>query len=244
MSIVATDRTSTVTRSLTKVSIGKKYLMAISGLFAVLFVIGHMLGNLQIFLGQDQINTYAEKLRDLGPLLWIIRAFLFAVIVVHIYKGIQLKLQNWEARPARYIKEDTVQASLSSRTMIWTGLVVLAFIAYHLAHFTLHWTNPSYDSLVQVMSDGTSRPDVYSMMVLGFQNIWISLTYIVAVGLLCYHLTHAIGSMFQSMGVQNELARARIGKTSITISWLLFLGYISIPIGVLLGWASLPGGGY
>ena len=239
MSTVATDRTPTVTRSLTKASIGKKYLMAISGLFAVLFVIGHMLGNLQIFLGQDQINTYAEKLRDLGPLLWVIRAFLIVVIVVHIYKGIQLKLQNWEARPERYIKEDTVQATLSSRTMIWTGLVVLAFIAYHLAHFTLHWTNPSYSELI----DGIGRPDVYSMMVLGFQNIWISLIYIVAVGLLCYHLTHAVGSMFQSMGLQNERARIRIGKASIIISWLLFLGYISIPIGVLVGIAELPAKG-
>ena len=129
MKTVATSRPSSVVSAVNSVSLGKKYLMAVSGFLALLFVIGHMVGNLQMFIGQDQINDYAVKLRALGPLLWVIRGSLFIIILIHIYKGIQLKLENWSARPNSYEFKDTVQASLASRTMIWTGLIILAIVA-------------------------------------------------------------------------------------------------------------------
>lgn len=239
MKTVATSKPTSVVSGITSVSLGKKYLMAVSGFAALLFVIGHMVGNLQMFIGQDQINEYAAKLQALGPLLWVVRGSLFIIILFHIYKGIQLKLENWSARPATYEFKDTVQASLASRTMIWTGLIILAFIAYHLMHFTLLWLNPDYHSLVDPMG----RHDVYSMVILGFQNVFVSLFYIIAVGLLCWHLSHGIGSMFQSVGWMTDKNRAMLGKISWTISILLFLGYVSIPIGVLAGVLRLPEGG-
>ena len=239
MSTVATSRSSTVVHALTKTSLGQKYLMAVSGLVALLFVIGHMLGNLQIFLGQDQINHYAETLQHLGPLLWIIRAVLFTIIVIHIWKGIQLKLENVASRPETYAYRKYRKASLASRTMIWTGLIIFAFIAYHLAHYTLQITNPAFKTLV----DAQGRHDVYSMMILGFKNVWVSLFYIIAVGLLCYHLSHGITSMFQSMGLNEPKCQPTLDKIGVTISVLLFLGYISIPLSILAGLVNLPQGG-
>jgi succinate dehydrogenase / fumarate reductase cytochrome b subunit len=213
--------------------------MAVTGLIALLFVIGHMLGNLQIFMGQDQINTYAEKLRDLGPLLWVIRGFLFLVIVFHIWTGIQLKLENVSARPDSYAYRQYRKASLASRTMFWTGLIIFAFVAYHLAHFTMQWTNPSY----QTLFDAQGRHDVYSMMILGFQNVWVSLFYIIAVGLLCYHLSHGTASMFQSMGFNDPRYQPTLDKIGITLSLILFIGYVAIPLSVLAGIVKLPTGG-
>lgn len=239
MSTAATSQTSTVVHALTETSLGQKYLMAVSGLFALLFVIGHMVGNLQIFLGQDQINNYAVTLQNLGPLLWIIRGVLFIIIVIHIWKGIQLKLENVASRPEAYAYRQYRKASLASRTMIWTGLIIFAFIAYHLAHFTLLISNPAFKTLV----DAEGRHDVYSMMILGFQNVWVSLFYIVAVGLLCYHLSHGITSMFQSMGLNNPRFQTTLDRIGLIISVILFLGYISIPLSVLAGIVNLPQGG-
>lgn len=239
MSTATTSRSSTVVHALTSTSLGQKYLMAVSGLFALLFVIGHMVGNLQIFLGQDQINHYAETLQNLGPLLWIIRAVLFAIIVIHIWKGIQLKLENVASRPEPYAYRRYRKASLSSRTMIWTGLIIFAFVAYHLAHFTLQVTNPAFKTLV----DAQGRHDVYSMMILGFQNVWVSLFYIIAIGLLCYHLSHGITSMFQSIGLNNPRFQTTLDRISVTVSVILFLGYISMPLSILAGMIKLPQGG-
>ena len=239
MKTVATSKPSSVVSNITSTSVGKKYLMAISGFMAVMFVIGHMLGNLQLFIGQDQLNTYAAKLQSLGPLLYLIRAALFVVIIVHIYKGIQLKLENWAARPDTYKFNDTVQASLASRTMIWTGLIILAFVVYHLMHFTLLWINPDYHNLV----DSLGRHDVYSMVIIGFQNIFVSAFYVIAVGLLCWHLSHGISSMFQSIGWQSPKYQPMLAKIAWTISILLFLGYVVVPISILAGLVKLPEGG-
>lgn len=239
MKTIATSKPASVISGITSVSLGKKYLMAVSGFVALTFVIGHMIGNLQMFIGQGQINEYAVKLRALGPLLWLIRGSLFIIILIHIYKGIQLKLENWSARPETYAFKDTVQASLASRTMFWTGLIILAFVAYHLMHFTLLWLNPDYHTLV----DPQGRHDVYSMVIMGFSNIFVSAFYIIAVGLLCWHLSHGIASMFQSIGWMSDKNRAMLGKIGWTISILLFLGYVSIPLSVLAGLLRLPEGG-
>ncbi|MCB2229365.1 succinate dehydrogenase cytochrome b subunit [bacterium] len=239
MSTVATSRSSTVVHALTKTSLGQKYLMAVSGLVALLFVIGHMVGNLQIFLGQDQINHYAETLQNLGPLLWVIRGFLILFILIHIWEGIKLKLENVASRPEPYSYRKYRKASLASRTMIWTGLIIASFVGYHLAHFTVQATNPAFKTLV----DAQGRHDVYSMMILGFQNVWVSLLYIIAIGLLCYHLSHGVTSMFQSMGLNKPETQPTLDKIGLTLSVILFLGYISIPLSILAGIVNLPKGG-
>lgn len=220
-------------------SIGKKILMAVTGVVAFGYVVGHMFGNLQIFAGQDQLNTYAETLHSLGPLLWAVRGFLILFFLVHIWKGIQLKLENWSSRPISYRMKKAIEATLSSRTMIWTGLIILAFVVYHLLQFTIRVTNPEYQHLV----DPLGRPDVYSMVIMGFQNPLISGFYILAVGLLCYHLSHGISSMFQTVGWANKRTLPALEVLGIIVAWLIFLGYVSIPISILAGGITLPKGG-
>ena len=127
---------TTVTSALNVRSVGKKLLMAVTGFVAIGYVVGHMLGNLQIFIGQDQLNTYAEALHSMGPLLWVVRAFLILAFGVHIWKGLQLKLENMASRPIAYHRKEYVEASLASRTMVLSGLTVLAFVIYHILHFT------------------------------------------------------------------------------------------------------------
>jgi succinate dehydrogenase / fumarate reductase cytochrome b subunit len=219
------------------ITVGKKVLMAVSGFMLVGFVTGHMIGNLQLFMGQEQLNLYAKKLQDLGPLLWTIRAFLLAWLILHLWNGIQLYFQNRSARPDGYQHGNHVQATLSSRVMIWTGLAIVAFATYHLLHFTFLATNPGYRDLMW-----QGHRDVYSMVVLGFQNPLISGVYIVAMLLLMLHLRRAAQSMFQPMGWNSAEIRPKLDAAATIYSWLVFLGYISMPIAVLAGFVTLPMG--
>ena len=221
-------------------SVGKKMLMAVSGVIAFGYLLGHMLGNLQIFVGQERLNDYAEFLHSLGWFLWVIRAFLLVFFAIHIWKGIQLKLENWASRPQRYVRNNTIQASLASRTMIWTGLAVFSFVVYHILHFTVRITNPQYQAMVDI----ESRPDVYSMVIHGFQNPLITIVYIISVGLVCYHLTHAFASMFQTVGWNNPKFQPTLDKLAWFFAVILFLGFISGPIAIIAGYIQLPGGGY
>src|SRR5438874_3966585 len=128
-------------------SIGKKMIVALTGIILMLFGIGHLLGNLQIFLGPRWINDYAQHLRDLGPLLWLVRIMLLAAVFLHIYFTISLALENRRARPQRYQTRDYIKASYASRHMVVSGLVVLAFIVFHLLHFTARQFNPRFPLL-------------------------------------------------------------------------------------------------
>ncbi|MBA3273863.1 MAG: succinate dehydrogenase cytochrome b subunit, partial [Chthoniobacterales bacterium] len=161
----------------TRSSIGRKIIVAATGVMLLGFVVGHLLGNLQIFLGPDWINSYAEHLRDLGPLLWLIRIFLLVNVVAHIYYTIRLTIDNRRARPEKYAQKDYVKATFASRYMWLSGLVVLAFIIYHLAHFTVQVVDPRFALL---KADPLGRHDVYSTMVYGFQTWWVSAFYILA----------------------------------------------------------------
>src|SRR5947208_15305101 len=129
-------------------SVGRKMIVAVTGVILILFVVAHLLGNLQIFLGPDWINGYSQHLRDLGPLLWAIRFFLLAAVVIHIYATIQLAIENRRARPEAYVVREYVKAKRASRHMVMSGLIVLAFIIYHLAHFTLRVTDPRFGLLI------------------------------------------------------------------------------------------------
>lgn len=217
-------------------SLGKKYLMALSGLVLVGFAVGHMIGNLQMFLDPKYINLYAHKLQSLGPALWLIRGFLLVCVVTHIVTAVQLVLENKKARPAGYDVKSKLQASFASRTMKYSGVILLAFIVYHLLHFTVKSTDPRFHELTPfVLADGTAVHDVYSMVALGFQCPLISGFYILSVGLLCLHLAHGISSMFQSLGIRNALWRGRLDKVALAVGVLLFAGFAAIPAAVLLG---------
>ena len=207
-------------------------IVAVTGVILILFVIAHLLGNLQIFLGPEWINAYSQHLRDLGPLLWLIRVFLLTTVILHIYFTILLAIENRRARPEPYIKRQYVKASWASRHMVVSGLVVLAFIIFHLLHFTGRKFNPQFPLL---KLDPLNRYDVYSMMVYGFQDVYVSSFYIVGLFLLTLHLTHGSSSFFQSLGLNNQRLMPRLAIGGRILAWLLFIGYTSIPIAVLLG---------
>lgn len=215
-------------------SIGRKIIVAVTGVILLGFVIGHLLGNLQIFLGPDWINSYAQHLRDLGPLLWAVRIFLLISVILHIYYTIRLAIDNRRARPAAYAEKDHVKATFASRYMWLSGLVVLAFIIYHLAHFTFIVVNPRLATL----HDPMNRHDVFSMMVYGFQNPLISAFYVIAMFLLMLHLTHGASSFFQSLGWNDKRLNPRLARGGRIFAYLLFAGYTSIPVACLLGWVT------
>ena len=228
--------------------------MALTGLILVLFVMGHMLGNLQIFLGPDVINAYAYKLHELLPAsaLWAVRLVLLGTIAVHIWAAVTLTLDNRKARPQGYLEDRVVQASYSSRTMRMSGIILLAFIIFHIAHFTVRIVpGKQYEEfgvlektmvpLVKdgevVMKNGHEIPtfNVNDMMVAGFKVWYVSAFYIIATGLLCMHLTHGFSSMFQSVGLRNGLWRRRLDRAALAYGWIVFLGFAIIPISVMTG---------
>jgi succinate dehydrogenase / fumarate reductase cytochrome b subunit len=221
-------------------SVGRKMIVAVTGVILILFVIGHLLGNLQIFLGPGWINGYAEHLRELGPLLWLTRGFLLIVVILHIYYTIRLAIENRRARPEHYQRKDAIKATIASRSMVLTGLIVLAFIIYHILHFTIRATDPRFNTLPL---DPLNHYDVYSMMVIGFSHPLVSAFYILSMFLLALHLSHGSSSFFQSLGLNNPKLAPRLASAGRILAWLLFLGYSSIPAAVLLGWVKLRGHG-
>ena len=226
-------------KTFTKTSIGKKVLMAVTGVLMLGFVVGHMIGNLQIFIGQDQLNAYAKALKDLPALIYTVRIVMLVVLIIHVWNAVRLYFENRASRPIAYAFNNTVQASLASRTQFWTGLGVFLYIVYHLLHFTFIVTNPRYAHL----TDAAGRHDVYSMVVLGFQNYLISGVYIVAMFLVAYHLSHAIFSFLQTLGLNNPRIQTTLKRTAYAIAVVIFIGYVSMPVAVLAGFINLPTGG-
>lgn len=233
-------------------SIGRKILMAVTGVILIGFVVGHLVGNLQVFQDPDHLNGYAQFLHQLGPLLWLARIGLIAAAVIHIWAATVLTLENKKARGSAYGFKHTIQATLASRMMRWTGLVVLAFLIYHLAHFTLgavqtetfketaplnHYTmkNDYRVAGFTVVKAGADVPNVHSMVVLGLQNKVVALFYIVAVGLLSFHLLHGFESLFQSLGLRNAKWSACLRKVSVVFCLAYFIGNLAIPGAVLTG---------
>jgi succinate dehydrogenase / fumarate reductase cytochrome b subunit len=245
--------------SLLSSSLGKKYIMAVSGLVLSLFVLGHMVGNLQVFGDPYLINAYGYKLQNLPyGLLWVIRLVLLAFVVAHIWAAITLKLENRKARPEEYQAKATVQATLASRTMIVSGLIILAFLVFHLLHYTVrsvpgHKYNQAivasdgteYPAEVLLVKDGKAKVDSYGdplhvhnihdMMIAGFSYPLISIFYIIGTFLLCMHLSHGVSSMFQSVGLRNEVWRYRLDNLAKIYGWVTFLGYASIPLAIWFG---------
>ena len=237
--------------SLFSSSIGRKILMAVTGLILIGFVVGHLVGNLQVFQDPDHLNGYAQFLRQLGPLLWVARIGLLVAVGIHIWAGVALSLENVKARgPEPYGVKHTIQATLASRTMKWTGLVVLAFLIYHLAHFTfgaaqastfkenlkLYTMQQEYRVAgFPVVDAGAQVHDVHSMVILGFQNPVVSLFYIIAVGLLSFHLLHGFDSLFQTLGLRSTRWSGGLRKVAVIFCVAYFVFNLTIPGSVLAG---------
>jgi succinate dehydrogenase / fumarate reductase cytochrome b subunit len=222
-------------------SLGKKYVMAISGGAMFLFVVGHLVGNLQIFLGPEAINRYGHFLQSNVEIIWPARIGLLVMIALHIWSAIKLSAENKAARPVPYANWNPTVASYASRTMMMSGLIIAAFIIYHLLHYTvmvqaINFTNPSQD--FRTLTDAEGRHDIYQMMITGFKSWPVSLFYIIAIGLLCLHLSHGVSAMFQSLGLKNPAYTPLIDQASKIVAVLIFLGYISIPISILIGYGK------
>jgi succinate dehydrogenase / fumarate reductase cytochrome b subunit len=175
-------------------SIGAKTLMALTGLGLVGFVIAHMLGNLQVFAGPEKLNAYAKTLQDLGPGLWVARLGLLALFGLHVATAFRLVQANKAARPTPYVKKVDACTTYAARTMWVSGLIVLAFVLYHLAHFTVRVTGEGFDGPDYLLEGGGH--DVYAMVVDGFSVWWVAAIYIVANILLGLHISHGASSAF------------------------------------------------
>ncbi len=217
-------------------SVGKKLLVALTGLALLLFLAGHLAGNLLIYRGPEELNAYAHELHTAlhGSLVWIARGGLLAAFVVHVALTIALAKENRAARPQAYKKPSTVQASIASRTMIMSGLIILAFVVYHILHFTIHVADPSYDALTYDLH-GHTVPDVYSKVVMGFSSVPVSAFYIVAMTLLCTHLSHGFASVFQTLGLRSARTGEVLKLLGGAYALIIFVGNVSIPLSVLAG---------
>ena len=215
-------------------SIGKKILVALTGLILLGFVLGHMIGNLLIFAGQDAINEYGHLLQTAlhGGGVWIARAGLLAAVAVHIVATISLTRANRAARLDAYGMQKAQVSSKSSHIMIWSGLTILAFIIYHLLHFTVRVGN-DYDTYKTVLH-GETVHDVYRMVIAGFSWAPASIFYIIAMVLLSSHLSHGFSSLFQTLGVSTDKTETLFKKLGYAFSGLILIGNCSIPIAILL----------
>jgi succinate dehydrogenase / fumarate reductase cytochrome b subunit len=210
-------------------SIGRKVVMAITGLLMVLFVVSHLLGNSTIFAGANGINTYAEKLHALAPVVWITRVVMLTAVVLHLIISIKITLENEEANPTKYAVTRMLRATFAGRTMIYSGLVLGAFIVYHLLHFTIR--APFTGALVT--TDTLGRFDVYAMVWDAFQRIGISAIYVLAMVALFLHLSHGIQSTFQSLGLNNTSSMPKFGVAGRLLSIVFLIGYGAIPVLIL-----------
>jgi succinate dehydrogenase / fumarate reductase cytochrome b subunit len=205
--------------------------MAITGLLMVLFVVGHLLGNLSIFAGPDGINAYADKLHSLGPVVWTTRIVMGIAVLLHLVLAIQITMENSAAKPDKYAVSKSLRATFAGKTMIWTGVILGAFVVYHLLHFTFRI--PAMNLVLQ--EDASNRFDVFSMVVNSFRSASIVLIYLVAMVSLFLHLTHGIQSTFQTLGLSNGKLLPQYGLAGKVLSGIFLIGYGAIPVLILVG---------
>ncbi len=210
-------------------SIGKKWVVALTGIVLVGYIFGHLAGNLQMYMPPERINAYGAFLHSVPALLWCARIVLLASFILHIVTTIKLVMENRAARPERYGIKASVQARVAARTMAVSGLVVLAFVVFHILHFTTR----SIDARFHALPGGEF--DIYTMLVWAFQSPFICAIYVVGLFLLCLHLSHGLASLLQTIGLNSKGLATRIGIGGRVVAWIIFIGYVSIPIAVLVG---------
>jgi succinate dehydrogenase / fumarate reductase cytochrome b subunit len=205
--------------------------MAVTGIVLVAFVCVHLLGNSSVFIGADAINAYAQKLHSLGPFVWVFRLVMLAAFAIHIIFGIQLTLENRAATPEKNVQVKRLKTGFGAETMIVSGLVLLAFVIYHLLHFTVRVTNPE----IYVPLGDHGMVDVYVMVVKGFKSALPVIIYLVGMSFLFLHVSHGFQSLFQTVGLSNDKSLPVMETVSKLVGVVLLVGYISIPLLVVFG---------
>jgi succinate dehydrogenase / fumarate reductase, cytochrome b subunit len=216
-------------------AVGKKYVMAITGVVGMLYVLAHMLGNLKMYLGAPDVNHYSEFLRELlvpiAPrtfVLWVLRLGLIVAFILHLHAAYSLTVMNHRARPVKYESHrDYVAANFASRTMRWTGIIVLLFIGWHLADLTWGWFNPDF-----------IRGDPYHNVVESFSRVPVALLYIVANIALGIHLFHGAWSLFQSIGSNSPRFNEWRRWFAVGFASIIVIGNVSFPVAVMAGVVS------
>ena len=214
-------------------TVGKKVIMAVTGVIGIAYVILHMAGNLQTFGGRDKLNAYSEFLK--GPaleVLWLIRIVLIVAVVLHVVTAYQLTMLARRARPVGYEKREPEVSTWSSRTMRWGGVLLLAFIVLHLLHFTIRTVDPArwanrYDS--------AGRYDLYGNIVASFRIWWVTAFYLLAMGALGMHLWHGVWSFSRSLGVAKATEHPLKRRVAPLVAIIIWLGFSLIPVAVISG---------
>jgi succinate dehydrogenase / fumarate reductase, cytochrome b subunit len=207
---------------------GKKVVMAVTGVILFGFVLGHMVGNLQVYEGPEVFNNYARFLRLFPIALWVVRLTLLTSVVFHITATVQLALRKKKARPVAYSKKESIASTYSSRTMYWSGPIILAFVIYHLLQFTFGVVGiPDYQ-----------EANTYQNVVTGFQQPVVSIFYIIAMILLCLHLRHGVWSALQTVGINHPRYTPILRFLATAVALLVAIGFISIPLSILIGWVK------
>lgn len=216
-------------------SIGKKLVVAISGAFLLLFIAGHLVGNLVLFMGPEPFNAYAYFLHHMlhGAGIWLFRALMLVMLGAHIVATVCLTLQNRAARK-QYQCQTTIQASKSSRTMILSGLTILAFFIYHILHFTTRSFLDASQYVIKNAAHGEPDYNAWKMVVDQFQFWYVSLFYIIAMTLLAAHLSHGFQSVFQTLGLRSKKTESLLKQASIAYSLFIWVGFVSIPVAILI----------
>jgi succinate dehydrogenase / fumarate reductase cytochrome b subunit len=212
-------------------ALGKKAVMALTGLVFWGFVLGHMAGNLKFFLGAEAINHYAEFLREVGEplmprgaLLWVARVVLLLSLALHVHAAIALTALNRKARPQGYSRHEMQTPSFASRTMRWSGFALLGFVVYHLMHFTIGNAHPDF-----------VPGDVYHNLTVAFSNVLVAAIYLAAMILLGLHLVHGLWSLFQSMGWNHPRYNPWRRVFAVVFALVITLGFIAVPASIALG---------
>ncbi len=205
-------------------STGKKMVMAVTGFIGAGYVVGHMLGNLQAFVGPSKLNDYATFLRSTGALLWTVRVLLLGAVLLHAVAAFQLARLSLKGREVGYDRWQPVASTFASRTMRWSGPIVGLFILYHVLHLTTGSVHPDF-----------RQGNVFANVVTGFRVGYVSAFYIAAMVALGLHLYHGVWSMFQSLGINHPKYNGLIRGVATFITVTVVSGFIAIPVGVMVG---------
>ena len=215
-------------------TIGKKMIMAVTGLMMVIFVIGHMAGNLQVFIGPAKMNGYAAFLKSTGELLWVVRLGLVGAVLLHVLMAWQLSRMAAQARPVAYERRDPQVSTIASRTMRWGGVLLLVFIIFHILHFTTGTVFPAA-SRPDAMYPAYSRGDVYGNVISAFRVPWVVGFYVVAMLFLLLHLFHGAWSSVRTLGLTKPSRHPLHRRVSTVIALIVWLGFTAVPVAVFLG---------
>jgi len=219
-------------QSLWDSSVGKKAVMAVTGLIGVLFVLGHMAGNLKVFQGAEHINAYGRLLHGpLNELLWVARVVLLLAVVLHVMAATQLTMRDRAARPIGYARRDPQASTIASRTMRWGGVLLLLFIVVHILHFTTGTIRPA-----GVFTEG----DVYANLVAGFRVPWVTAFYVVSMLALGLHLYHGAWSSFRSLGAAPPSPQPLRRRLALVVAIIVSVGFAAVPLAAFAGLVGGP----